>query len=361
MEMMVIRNREDLSQYETQWKELIEHLEQPEIFATWEWMKAYLHHMINPAAQLFVVVVTDQDRWVALAPLCIMPQKLKWRSVRSLQCIISGTGENNSFYLHREYHYIKLLKHIAKAFTTHQEEWDWIDLYSFQSRNPVTALVEQTLGEQFEVMTRPLSVSPYMKIQPYAEMKIDKNQIKEIERKERKLSREHTVRIVCNASYSDALWDRLSVLHQQRWPDSLFQNPNETAFLRDIISYLEQSNRVQFSYMEISGSIVSIAISVKHAHKVYLYLSATSKDYPKYGIGLILSNHVIKHFLEQDVNEIDFLPGDQDYKFYWSDTINMNYHIRIFNHHYRKKTKLLRSYTLYQINKRRIKSILLNR
>jgi len=361
METMVIRNREELSQYEAQWTALIEHTEQPEIFATWEWMEAYLKHMYNPAAPLFIVVVTDQDRWVALAPLCIVSQKLKWRKVRSLKCIISGTGENNSFYLHREYHYIKLLKHITTAFITHQAEWDWIDLYSFQSSNPVTTLVEQMLGEPFEVLTRQLSVSPYLKIGPYADMKIDKNQIKEIERKERKLSREHTVRMVSDAPYSDMLWDRLSVLHQQRWPDSLFRHPGETAFLRDILSHLAQSNRVHFTYLEINGSIASIAISIKHAHKVYLYLSATSKDYPKYGIGLILSNHVIKHFLAQDVNEIDFLSGDQDYKFYWSDTININYHFRIFNHRHRRKTRLLRAYTLYQINKRRLQSILRRR
>jgi len=363
METKVIRSIQELSQYETQWKELMEHLEQPEIFATWEWMEAYLNHMIRPAAQLFIVVVIDQNRWVALAPLCILTQKLKWRSVRSLQCIISGTGENNSFYLHREYHYIKLLRQITSAFTIHQDEWDWIDLYSFQSRNPVTSLIEQMLGEQFEVLTKQLSISPYIKIQQTnPELKMDKNQIKDIERKERKLCREHTVRIVCNASYSDALWDRLAVLHQQRWPDSLFHHRSEIAFLRDILSHLEQSNRVQFSYLEINGSIASIAISVRHAHKVYLYLTATSKEYPKYGIGLILSNHIIKHFLDhQDVNEIDFLSGSQDYKFYWSDTININYHFRIFNHHYRKKTKLLRTYTLYQINKRRIKSLFLNR
>lgn len=358
---MVIRNREDLSQYETQWKELIEHLEHPEIFATWEWMSAYLHHMLNPTAQLFVVVVTDQDRWVALAPLCIVPQKLKWRSVRSLQCIVSGTGENNSFYLHREYHYIKLLKHIAKAFTTHQEEWDWIDLYSFQSRNPVTALVEQTLGEQFEVHLRPLSASPYVNIDQHSELKFDKSRLKAIERKERKIRREHEVVIHLNQPFDMQIWNQIASLHKKRWPHSLFNETREASFLQDLVRQLELQDRAHISYLQIDGQIASAWITLVHQNKAYMYITATSKEYPEYGVGLILTHRVMQHFLEQDVNEIDFLAGDQDYKFYWSDTIHMNYHIRIFNHHYRKKTKLLRTYTLYQINKRRFKSILLNR
>ncbi|WP_438349877.1 GNAT family N-acetyltransferase [Paenibacillus sp. FA6] len=356
MKTTIIRSVEALSQLEEQWRDLIHHVEQAEIFDTWEWLQSYLKYMFEDHKQLFVIVVTDQSQCVAIAPLCITTCKVKWRTVKSLQCIISGTGESNTFYLHKRYHNIKLMKQISETLVLHQEEWDWIDLISFQSHNATTSLVQQCFGEQFEVFTRQLSLSPYVNMEIYNDQKVDINRIKAIERKERKLCREHEVSIKLNEPCNEPIWNSFTELHKKRWQQSLFNEPRVDSFYKEIIPLFEGNHGAHFSYIEIDGNIASAMLTFAYHNKVYLYISTFSTEFAEYGVGVVLLNRVMEHYLQSDVTEIDLMSGLQEYKFFWSDRVKLNYQIRIINN--TKRTKLLKAYTLIQMNKKMIKSII---
>ncbi|OPA80294.1 hypothetical protein BVG16_06045 [Paenibacillus selenitireducens] len=357
METSIIRSVEELYAFEKQWRDLLLHVEKPEIFASWEWLQAYVRHLLDPKKELFIIVVTDQDKCVAIAPLCKVSQRIKWRTVNALQFIVYDTGESNNFYFHREYHGKKLVKMISGVLLEHQDEWEWIELYSLQSNNPNTALIKQTFSEQFELYERQLSSTPYIDKDTYLLQKIDKSKIKDIERRERKLRREHEVKIRLNQPYDERIWDNFSALHKQRWQDSLLNKADHEAFIKEIIHTREQNTH--FSYIEIDGQIAVGNLDVSYGDKVYLYMMASPKLYAEYGLGLILTNHVVKSYLDSDLREIDFLSGNQEYKFYWADSIKINYHFRMFNRS--RKRKLLRAYSLFQIIKPRLKSLLLSR
>lgn len=356
IETVIIRDINKLSELETTWRNLIRNIEHPEIFDTWEWLQIYLKHMFEKQKQLFIVVVTDDDQAVAIAPLCIATIKLKWRKVKSLQCIISGTGESNNFYLHKDYHHVKLLKLLTSAILSHQTEWDWIDLYSFHSKNPNTSLIQQSFGGQCDMFINQLSLSPFMNLNADHENKFDKSRLKAIERKERKLCREHEVNIRIHEPNFERVWDRFTTLHKQRWPQSLFTEPRFINFFLEIIPTFQLNNTAHFSYIEIDGSIASVWLTFIHKSKAYMYITATSSQFAEYGVGLILTHRLVEYYSQNGISEIDFMAGNQEYKFYWLDKVKLNYHIRIISNI--KGFKLLKLYTILQMNKLKIKSLL---
>ncbi|MCJ8010479.1 GNAT family N-acetyltransferase [Paenibacillus sp. KQZ6P-2] len=355
MKASVIRNMEELHQWERPWKELIQHMENAEVYDTWDWLESYLNHMFNKDHQLFIVVVTNQDQCIAIVPLCIAKQKMKWFTVKSLQFIVSGTGESGSFFLHKEYNYSRLVQEISDLLRLHQKEWDWINLYNIHSLHPATGLIQQAFGEWSEVYARPRSYSPYINLELYNQHKLAGSRIKAIERKERKLRREHEAELKIHVQCDDRIWNRFTELHKLRWEHSLFGDQGTESFYKDIIPKFHRVDQTHFSYLEIDGSMASACMTFICNDKLYLYLAAFSKQYAEYGAGLILVNRMMEYYTQQGIKEIDFMSGTQDYKFIWSDTVRLHYHIRLVSRD--RGNKLRRAYTLLQMNKDNIKSL----
>ncbi|MDR0268455.1 GNAT family N-acetyltransferase [Paenibacillus sp.] len=355
MNTVIVRKAEDLAPWEPAWKQLIDHLEKAEIFDTWEWLDSYLSHMFNEEHELFIVIITDREQCVAIAPMCIAKQKIKWTRVRSLQFIVSGTGETGSFFLHRKYSKVKLLKEIAKTLKEHQQEWDWIDLYNLHSLHPVMGLIREVFGGSFDVFSESKSVIPYLDMASFHQNQLASGRIKAIQRKERKLSREHNIKLEVHVPVDDCILGSFLEMHKRRWEDSLFKNPMENDFYREIVPKLASMNCAHFSYLEIGGSIASAMLTFSYRSKVYLYITSFSQQYMEYGVGLVLLNRVMEHYLNSGAEEIDFMSGAQEYKFFWADRVRLGHHIRLISRD--RGSKLLKAWTLLQMNKEGIRSL----
>lgn len=355
MNTVIVRKAEDLAPWEPAWKQLIDHLENAEIFDTWEWLDSYLSHMFNEEHELFIVIITDREQCVAIAPMCIARQKIKWTCVRSLQFIVSGTGETGSFFLHRQYSQVKLLKEIAKTLKEHQQEWDWIDLYNLHSLHPVMGLIREVFGGSFDVFAEPKSVMPYLDMASFHQDQLASGRIKAIQRKERKLSREHNVKLEVHVPVHGRIWESFLEMHKMRWEDSLFKNRMAVDFYREIVPKLAAMNRAHFSYLEIGGSIASAMLTFSYRSKVYLYITSFSQQYMEYGVGLVLLNRVMEYYLDSGVKEVDFMSGAQEYKFFWADRARLCHHIRLISRD--RGRKLLKAWTLLQTNKEGIRSL----
>lgn len=356
MQVSVIRNREELSRLEQSWRELVQNMERSEVYDTWEWMESYLKHKFNKDHRLFMIAVTDQDRCVAIAPLCIAKQKIKWFTVRSLQFIVFGTGESGSFLLHKDYNYSRLVREISDCLREHRKEWDWMNLYNIHSFHPVTGLIQQFFGEWAEIFARPRSFSPYINLELYNHHKLANSRIKAIERKERKLRREHEVELDIHVPYDDAIWKGFTDLHKLRWEHSLFRDSGTESFYKDIIQAFHAKDQTHFSYLKIDGDMAAVWMTFYYNDKLYMYLTAFSKQYAEYGASLVLVNRMMEFYTMQGIREIDFMQGAQEYKFYWSDTARIHYHIRLISKDF--GSKLLRTYSFLQMNKDALKSLL---
>ena len=137
----------------------------------------------------------------------------------------------------------------------------------------------------------------------------------EIRRKIRKFEKNFEFKII-NANHEnvDKLlleFIRLMKLNPEK---KLFLNQDRVNFMSKIIKYSVLEGRGELNFIEINKDLVSTSFAFKNNEKLFVYNSGFNNDYSEYSVGLI--NHVynIKNKINT-YNYIDFLRGDEEYKY----------------------------------------------
>ena len=137
----------------------------------------------------------------------------------------------------------------------------------------------------------------------------------EIRRKIRKFENFFEFKIVtANSDNVDKLlleFIRLMKLNPEK---KLFLNKNRENFMSKIINYSILEGKGELNFIEINNYLVSTSFAFKNNEKLFVYNSGFDNKYSEYSVGLI--NHVynIKNKINT-YNYIDFLRGDEEYKY----------------------------------------------
>ncbi len=145
----------------------------------------------------------------------------------------------------------------------------------------------------------------------------------------------YTVREVKSADELESVLDRLIRLHQQRWNSlgyaGLFSDKRFTLFQRTVLRSLYAKGRVWCKYVEMDGTCVAVRIGLRYGKTLYDYLSGFDPQSPasrrRPGIALLLS--MMEDGIASKMDTLDFLRGDEEYKFDFADTSNTNIHLTI--------------------------------
>jgi len=137
----------------------------------------------------------------------------------------------------------------------------------------------------------------------------------EIRRKIRKFENNFEFKII-NANYEnvDKLLLEFLRLMKLNPEKKLFLNQDRINFMSKIIKYSVLEGKGELNFIEINNDLVSTSFAFKNNKKLFVYNSGFNNDYSEYSVGLI--NHVynIKNKINT-YNYIDFLRGDEEYKY----------------------------------------------
>ena len=78
----------------------------------------------------------------------------------------------------------------------------------------------------------------------------------------------------------------------------------------------------------VDGNLVVVHLGFCDENKVYYYIPTYDSTYSKFDVGLSLLYRLIER--EFDCREFDFLKGNEEYKFYFSDEAGMNFTLLAF-------------------------------
>jgi len=137
----------------------------------------------------------------------------------------------------------------------------------------------------------------------------------EIRRKIRKFENFFEFKIVtANSDNVDKLlleFIRLMKLNPEK---KLFLNKNRENFMSKIINYSILEGKGELNFIEINNYLVSTSFAFKNNEKLFVYNSGFDNKYSEYSVGLI--NHVYNIKNKINIyNYIDFLRGDEEYKY----------------------------------------------
>lgn len=343
MESKVITKIEELDSLENDWNKLIENIDSTEIFYSWEWMKLIVRCMYGNELNLFIVVIRDKDCVVSIAPMCIEELVIGIRKCKIMHSIVNRTSDYSAFYLHKDYNNHLLLKKIFDEIYKNSDKWDYIELRNFNTRDKNTFLIGEIIKSEFKgkCFSEQSVITPYL-LNSEISVKANKNQLKDIERRERKILKEHKLEVLINQKFDKCVWNEFINLHKRRWKQGIFYKKDYLDFYESIIPKLERKDMLEFSYLKIDEKIAAVHFGFKDNNKVYYYIPIYSDEYSSLGVGYILLKHIIEKYRNDKV-EFDFLRGNEKYKFDWTDLTHMNYNFYIINKN--GKYKYLNIYT----------------
>jgi CelD/BcsL family acetyltransferase involved in cellulose biosynthesis len=97
----------------------------------------------------------------------------------------------------------------------------------------------------------------------------------------------------------------------------------------------------------------------KFNNKLFHYQTGFDPNYEKYSVGLISTGMMVESAFKEKLQEYDFLRGEEDYKFHWSQDVRTIYSALIANKNFRGRFYFRAEKALKRL-KARIK-MLLNR
>ena len=213
----------------------------------------------------------------------------------------------------------KLLHYLCKG-STHT--WNVLDLYNLPEDSPtLPALKSSAEMRGLNYVQENLKPCPYIPLPNDWETylaSIKKKQRHEIRRKTRRLEdNPQSVRwyIVQDKGYLDHEIEDLFSL--------MSQDPEKEAFLTDVMRQQMRTSIhaafdagwLQLAFLEVSGVKTAAYLNFDYADQLWVYNSGMDFEYRSLSPGWVLLGYLIKWAIENGRQELDFMRGDEDYKY----------------------------------------------
>lgn len=117
-------------------------------------------------------------------------------------------------------------------------------------------------------------------------------------------------------------------LHEARWKGmrqpGLLRFEGVKAFHREAVPRLQAAGHLRLWRLTIGRATAAACYGLEHAGVLSLYMTGFDPDFAFESPGVILLAHAIEHSLENGLERVDFLRGDEDYKRGWGVTQRWN-------------------------------------
>ena len=149
---------------------------------------------------------------------------------------------------------------------------------------------------------------------------LDKKQRHEIRRKLRRVERDvpdSRVRLSSGGPELPAEVDRFIDLHRKSTGDKeAFMTPDMQAFFHSIAQATAEAGWLRLSFLEFGDQTVASLFCFEYGNELLVYNSGYDpKLYPELSPGWVLLAQVIQQAIAQGLERVDFLQGDEDYKY----------------------------------------------
>ena len=94
-----------------------------------------------------------------------------------------------------------------------------------------------------------------------------------------------------------------------------FMTDEVRGFFRHICAHLEEVGWLSLRTLELDGRPAAAVLGFVHRGKLLLYNSGYDPEYNRLSVGFVLMSEEIRLAIEQSLQEVDFLRGDEKYKY----------------------------------------------
>jgi CelD/BcsL family acetyltransferase involved in cellulose biosynthesis len=332
-----------------EWNVLLEESEANNIFLTWEWMYTWWE-IYGQDYELYIITVRNPlGELVGIAPFKVSERGiLRGDRSRALEFIGWG-GDVPTEYLDiiaKKGWETKVLNSVAE-YIFGNNTWTKVDLHHLSSTSPSIPVMKEYMkkrGVPFRIGR--FSICPIVVLPESWEEFLSwksvnfRKKTKEYRRTSLRDLGAHLIRCDSPATLQEDM-DALIKLHRKRWGRSsgAFRTKKYVTFHRRVSRLFLENNWLRLFFLKQEDKTLAGIYCFHHNKKYYYYQSGRDTEYPKYRLGMVLLNEVLKEAIKEKAGEFDLLTGEEAYKYRWAHYTKETVRLSSLNNGYGKATK----------------------
>jgi CelD/BcsL family acetyltransferase involved in cellulose biosynthesis len=321
-----VRTTEDLIQLRGEWNDLLRRSLSATPFQSPEWILTWWKYF--GGGRLRVISLRSGGRLVGLAPLFISdPDEEEKRVIRFIGTGITdyldfimepGLGQAGAAVV---------FDHLGRT----ASEWDFCD---FQELRPESTLLEAPFPAELHTHRHVQEFCPVLLLPRTAEeyyRTLTRSFATRVARARKALSNSGAELVEANAETLPFFLKELFRLHGAAWENrsqtGVLSDSTIRAFHSEVAARLTTSGHLRLFGIRKEDNLLAVIYALSSGSRLFFYIGGHDPAYARLSPGTVLIALVIELAISEGFHEIDFLRGDEKYKFKWGARTRKNYRL----------------------------------
>lgn len=339
MEIEIVKSKDEFENLKISWRKLLEGSHNDNIFLSWEWMYNWWVVYGKEDKILHIIILRENGEIIAIAPLYLA--KKYFGGIRELRFLGDNIicSDYLEFIVRRERQEdgtIALLKEIKENWP----KWDIVKLRDVPSISNIPKYAKPLFPPNS------LDINERHNICYFVNLKLTWEEINEsfhsviktiLKRKEKKLQEmknSEFIEIADSNGIENYFMDlvRLNIASlTKRRGISPFLSNYFTSFHKLVLTELNKRKMAKLYFLKVNGSYIAGIYILNYKNKYLFYQAGYDPEWEWLSPGTLLFKHVIRKAHDNNVEEFDFLRGEEIYKSLWTESKRVNMAINIYN------------------------------
>jgi CelD/BcsL family acetyltransferase involved in cellulose biosynthesis len=311
MTELVLRD-ESLEVLASEWDGLVRQTAEPLPFVTPAFQRVWLKHF-QDGAELRLITAREGERLIGVAPLLLRDGCVEFvghYSICDYMDIACAPGFERAFGE-------RLLASLAA------DGCGSLDLRGLVETSPTReALLAAAPAAGYHATLEDEALSPSVELPGTWDeylARLSKHDRHELRRKLRRLEGAGGVELRIVTAAEEAAERLETLFHLMRisnhHKEEFLARPGMQAFFREMVAAMAEAGMIRFYFLTFDGQPVASVLNFDLGGQLYMYNSGYDPAYAHYAVGLMSKTLLIRDAIEQGRTCVDFLRGDESYKY----------------------------------------------
>ena len=302
-------------------------------FLTWEWMFCWWisYGEKDRNNSLCVVLAYEEDEVVGILPGYIKKQKVFGCPVSTF--LFLGSEYESSDYLdviRKDTDDVDIISGLFQTLIK-EKKIDRVALYNILEDQSILDATDKFAKQiQAQTIVKPYAICPYLPIDCDWDSFVNglsKNQRYNLRRRTRKLLNEFQAQISMleDPGELETAVDELFQLHEDRFKtkqgQSIFRADLRKDFHKIISHCFLEKDILRLFRLSVDDKTIASLYCYEFANKLFYFQFGMDPAWAKHSPGVVIMGQGIKYAIDKELDLFDFMRGEEDYKFKWTDKI----------------------------------------
>lgn len=310
-----------------EWNELVEQMELPSPFQSWEWNRTWWSHF-GEGRSLTILTFRRAGRLVGIAPF--FRRRLGAALALSMLLPLGWEGNGLANGLTEQWELLfprdermALLESLACWLKTHH--WSTVLIPGFAPDEPMPDWIRSRIAYRGKGV-----IFDYRRVPDSWDMLVQglnksmRDNVRYYPRLMERRGLAYSFEVASNRPEVSAVLPILFQLHRERAEsamaiahDNYFEYPNRRAFIREVAPLLADKGQVRIGLIRINGEPVAVQMWLEHGDTMFLYYSGFLPAWRNQSVALLATIGAFKDAIGRGARQIEFLAGGGHPKERW--------------------------------------------